>query len=82
VLRAVAVIESNWNQQGVGDRRDGVDASQYPPLSRIDSDCVYESLGITQVKWRPDGSLNPGAEPLRWKPTAFNADFWGASVRY
>jgi hypothetical protein len=82
VLRAVAVIESNWNQQALGDRRDGVDASQYPQQSRIDSDSVYESLGITQVKWRADGSLNPGAEPLRWKSTAFNADYWGASARY
>jgi hypothetical protein len=82
VLRAVALIESNWNQQTQGDRRDGVDASQYPPQSRIDSDSVYESAGITQIKWRSDGSLNPGTEPLRWKSTAFNADYWGASVRY
>jgi hypothetical protein len=82
VLRAVAIVESNWNQQAMGDRRDGVDASKYPAQSRIDSDSVYESLGITQVKWRADGSLNPGSEPLRWKSTAFNADLWGAIVRY
>jgi hypothetical protein len=82
ILRAVAVVESNWNQAAMGDRRDGVDASKYPAQSRIDSDSVYESLGIMQIKWRPDGSVNPGSEPLRWKSTAFNADIWGASVHY
>jgi hypothetical protein len=82
VVRAVAVTESYWRQDGMGDRRDGVNASLYPAQSRIDSDSVYESLGITQIKWRPDGSLHPGTEPLRWKTTAFNVDYWGASIRY
>jgi hypothetical protein len=82
ILRAVAIVESNWNQQTMGDRRDGVDASKYPPQSRIDSDSVYETLGIMQIKWRPDNSINPGSEPLRWKSTAFNADLWGAIVHY
>jgi hypothetical protein len=82
VVRAVAVRQSNWRQLKMGDPRDGVDASQYPERSRIDSDSVYESLGIMQIKWRPDESLNPGSEPLRWKSTAFNVDYWGATVRY
>jgi hypothetical protein len=82
IMRAMAVRESNWRQAAEGDRRDGVDASRYPAQSRIDSDSVYESLGITQIKWRPDGSLNPGTEPLRWKSTAFNLDFAGAGLRY
>jgi hypothetical protein len=82
VIRAVAVVESYWYQHAMGDRRDGVDASRYPVRSRIDSDSVYESLGIVQVKWRPDGSLNPGTEPLRWRSTAFNVDYAAAGVRY
>jgi hypothetical protein len=82
VLRAVAVTESYWSQDQLGDRRDGVNANLYPAQSRIDADSVYESLGITQVKWRPDGSLHPGTEPLRWKSTAFNVDYWGATIRY
>ena len=82
VLRAVAVNESHWRQDAMGDRRDGVDASRYPARSMIDSDSVYESLGLTQIKWRADGSLNPGTEPLRWKSTAFNVDYAGAFVRY
>ncbi len=42
---------------------------------------MYQSLGIMQVKWTPEG-LHPGTEPLRWKSTAFNADYWGSVVRY
>jgi hypothetical protein len=82
VLRAVAVNESNWNQGEMGDLADVTAAQKYPKRARIDGDTVYESMGITQIKWRPDGSLNPGTEALRRKSTAFNADLWGANVRY
>ena len=82
VLRAVAVNETHWHQGAMGDRRDGVNASLYPAQSRIDSDSVYESLGLTQVKRRPDGSMNPGTEPLRWESTAFNVDYASAGIRY
>lgn len=82
VVRAVALAESWWAQSQLGDRRDGTDAGGYPSLSRVDGDSVYESLGLMQVKWRPDGSLHPGTEPLRWESTAFNVDYWAASVRY
>jgi hypothetical protein len=41
-----------------------------------------QSMGITQVKWRPDGSVGSGTEPLRKLSTAFNLDFYAASVRY
>jgi hypothetical protein len=34
------------------------------------------------VKWLPDGSVGAGTEPLRWKSTAFNVDFQGATIRY
>jgi hypothetical protein len=82
VVRAVALTESWWRQSQMGDLRDVTVPSAYPSLSRIDGDSVFESLGLMQVKWRPDGSLHPGTEPLRWKSTAFNADYWAASVRY
>lgn len=82
VLRAVAANESNWRQGRVGDRRDGVDARRYPRPVRIDSDSVYESAGLMQIKWRPNGSLNPGTEPLRRRSTAFRVDYAAAGVRY
>lgn len=82
ILKAMAERESSWVQAAMGDREDGVDASQYPVQSRIDSDSVYESLGLMQIKWQPDGSPNPGTEPLRWKSTAFNVDYTGARLRY
>jgi len=82
VVRAEFVQESWWNQSGLGDRRDGVDASLYPSQARIDSDSVYQSMGISQLKWRPDGSQNPGIEPLRWKSTAFAADYYAAGIRF
>jgi hypothetical protein len=82
VVRAVATAESTWRQSYLGDRADGVDVSQYPEAARIDSDSVYESMGIVQVKWQPFGRLHPGTEPLRWKSTAFNVDYWAATVRY
>jgi hypothetical protein len=82
VMRAVAVTESWWRQDAMGDRQDGVNAALYPVQSQIDAHSVYETLGLMQVKWRPDQSLHPGTEPLRWKSTSFNVDYWGASVRY
>jgi hypothetical protein len=82
VMRAVAVTESWWRQGAMGDRQDGVNAALYPGQSQIDADSVYETLGLMQVKWRPDQSLHAGTEPLRWKSTSFNVDYWGASVRY
>lgn len=82
VLRAVAVNESNWEQGEMGDLKDVSRAVKYPKRAQVDGNTVYESMGITQIKWRADGSLNPGTEALRRKSTAFNADLWGANVRY
>lgn len=83
LARAVAVTESYWRQAGYGDRRTVSDPTLYPAQSRISGTSdVYESLGLMQIKWRPNGSVGTGTEPLRWKSTAFNADFWAASVRY
>jgi hypothetical protein len=81
-VRAVAVTESWWRMSEVGDRVDGVDASRYPPQARIDLDSVHTSMGIMQVKWKHHDAPHPGTEPLRWKSTAFNADYWGSMIRY
>jgi hypothetical protein len=94
-LRAEYVQESNWHQnlgpnRGWGDSRSMSESEclQHPSFARIDSngdghcDGAYESLGITQVKWRPSNSPHPGTEPLRWKSTAFNIDYQAAAVRY
>jgi hypothetical protein len=82
ILRAVAHQESTWRQSATGDRKTVTDASAYPAHSRISATEVYESLGLMQIKWRPDGSMHPGTEPLRWKSTAFNADYYGAMIRF
>lgn len=84
-LRAEFVRESFWNQFQLGDE---APVSQqwyraYPPQARVaNTRDVYQSLGITQVKWAPDGSVGPGSEPLRWKATAFNLDYQAAMVRF
>ncbi len=55
---------------------------QYPAQSRITPYEVYQSIGISQIKWQPFNKLNAGAEPLRWKSTAWALDFSAATVRY
>ena len=86
LVRAQMAAESNWYMSALGDRRTGVDASLYPAHSRIDATTVYESLGISQIKWRVAhnglNEMNPGTEPLRWRSTAFVLDYYGASIRY
>ena len=89
-LRAQYVDESDWHQSALGDRTYvGLrNATRYPPRSREkdsrgdDTGYVWQSMGITQVKWRPDGTRNPGTEPLRWKSTSLNVDYEAATVRF
>ncbi len=82
IVRAVAINESFWQMSQLGDRVTVSDPGGYPAQARIaGTNDVYESMGIMQVRWTPQG-LHPGTEPLRWKSTAFNADYWGAVVRY
>lgn len=84
-LRAEYVVESYWNHFNLGDATK-VSArwySLYPYQSRIpNTSTVYQSLGITQVRWTPDGSLGAGTEPLRWESTAFNVDEQAATIRF
>jgi hypothetical protein len=85
-LRAQYVQESQWSQYWLGDRatETAADYPLYPIQSRApgSSTDVYESLGITQEKWHPDGSVGDGTEPLRWKSTAFNIDFQASTLRF
>ncbi len=82
VVRAAATNESNWRMSQLGDRKTVSDPSRYPAQSRIaGTSDVYESLGIMQVRWTPEG-LHQGTESLRWKSTAFNVDYWASVVRY
>jgi len=55
---------------------------QYPRQSRIQPYQVYQSIGISQIKWKPFDQLNPGANPLRWKSTAWALDYAAATIRY
>lgn len=84
-IRADMAEESWWRMSTLSDRAT-VSSSWYglyPATARISaSSDVYESMGIAQIKWRPDGSDGAGTEPLRWKSTAFNLDYYAASVRY
>jgi hypothetical protein len=85
LMRAQMVTESSWRQSTLGDRASVPPAwyDQYPPQAQIPGTSdVYQSMGIAQVKWRPDNSLHTGTEPLRWKSVAFNLDFYAATVRY
>jgi hypothetical protein len=84
-LRAEYVLESYWNQWMRGDLNP-VSASAYdkfPQQARVPGTHeVYESLGITQVRWDPAGDFGAGTEPLRWLSTAFNVDEQAAMVRF
>jgi hypothetical protein len=85
VIRGQLVLESQWRQGYRGDRTQVPQDwyPRYPRMARILGGTeVYQSLGIAQVKWTPDGSVHAGTEPLRWKSTAFNLDYYAATVRY
>jgi hypothetical protein len=72
IVRAQAIVESDWNQHRASDRSD--DHSQCPPGSGFEGawnglEC-QESYGIMQVKYSSFGGW-----PLTRKSTAFNVDF-------
>ncbi len=84
-VRAQMVTETSWRMSGMGDRKTVIDPLRYPAHTRIaGTSDVYQSLGISQIKWNHPDSNNSGvgSEPLRWKSTAFNLDFYGAMLRY
>lgn len=84
-LRAEYVLESNWNSFMLGDQTpvSAADYRRYPVQARVPGTLqVYQSLGITQVRWDPKGDFGAGSEPLRWLSTAFNIDLQAATVRF
>ncbi len=88
-VRAQMEVESGWQQSARGDPATVPSAwySRFPAQARIPSPlpssvAAYESMGISEVKWRPDGSADPGSEPLRWKSTAFALDLYAAKLRF
>jgi hypothetical protein len=87
-VRAQMALESGWSMDFLGDLTVQPDQTHYdaaPAYARSTGLAVYESLGISQLRWYPDKSGNPnphpGTDPLRWKSTAFNLDVYGATVR-
>jgi hypothetical protein len=82
-LRAQYALESHWRQAAMGDPRHESPAARarFPAFSCPTRRQCYESLGISQIKWRPDRTSSAGTEPLRWTSTAFNADYQAATVR-
>jgi hypothetical protein len=83
-LRAEYIQESRWNMSQLGDLTTVSDVTKYPAYSRYSSTQVYQSLGISQVKWNHPDANNAGigTEPLRWKSTAFNVDYELSMVRF
>jgi hypothetical protein len=84
-LRAEYVQESYWSSFQLGDDEtvSAHDYGLYPTQARVPGSLqVYQSLGISQVRWDPEGSVGAGTEPLRWKSLAFNVDYQAAMVRF
>ncbi len=83
-MRAQAVNESYWRHTGKGDLAQVISSTPYPAYSRVDATHVYQSLGILQIKWNhpDDNHSGAGTEPIRWKSTAFNADYTMAAIRF
>jgi hypothetical protein len=83
-LRALVVFES-WEHQTWGGDLTQVPADwlkTYPRQAKEPGNLVWLSMGIAQIKWLPDGSVNVGTQRLRWESTAFNLDYLGATVRF
>lgn len=83
-IRALAVYESWWRQGAHGDlslvpRRT---YDQFPAQARSTHRRVFEEMGITQIKWLPNQSINRGTGTLRWRSTAFALDYMGATIRF
>ena len=84
-VRAQMAVESWWHQADLGDRATVSSSwyTLYPAQARIaGTSDVYETMAISQVKWKPDGSDDPGTEPLRWESSAFALDVYAAKIRY
>lgn len=85
LLSAQVQLESGTRMDWLGDLAavSPVVYAQYPSRARVPGGrYVYESMGMAQIKWVPDGTVGAGTEPLRWQSTAFDLDVLGATLRY
>lgn len=82
--RAQACVESNWRHTGMGDNTLVKSSLAYPAYTRIDATHVNQSVGIMSCKWNypDDDTVGMGIEPLRWKSTAFNLDYYACYIRF
>lgn len=90
-VRAQIAQESTWHQclsetRGWGDRTtvSETDWNQYGTSCGgkiAGTKEAFVSDGLSSVKWIPSISEHPGTEPLRWKSTAFNLDYYAANIR-
>jgi hypothetical protein len=83
-LRAIVVFES-WEHQAWNGDLTTVPHSwlqTYPRQAKEPGDRVWLSMGIAQIKWVPNGSINVGTQRLRWESTAFDLDYLGATLRF
>lgn len=76
-VTASADTISRWYSQEPAYAKYPAPAVPNPPYPQ-----VYESLGITQARWKPNLAVGAGTEPLRWQSTAFNIDLQAAAVRF
>jgi len=82
-IRAQTWFESLWRMNSYGDLTE-VPADwywQYPPQARAAGSRVWESMGVSQIRWTPTG-ISLGTQYLRWRSTAFNLDYLGATIRF
>lgn len=68
IVRAIASVESSWNQDTRGDY---TNAQQYCPSGTWDGHGCYQSYGLFQIKYRYFG----GTWPIMRDDTAFNAEY-------
>lgn len=74
VVRAEAVVESNWNQDNQGDQTS--DQSVCPPGTWNGSSC-HQSYGILQIMYQ----YNASAWPMSRDDTAFSAEYTYGIIR-
>ncbi len=74
IVRAEAVVESNWHQSQLGDYT--TDQSLCPPGTWNGSGC-YQSYGILQIKY----IYNTSSWPMSRADTAFSAEYMYGIIR-
>lgn len=74
IVRAEAIVESDWHQDQQGDQTE--DQALCPPGTWNGNSC-YQSYGILQVKY----IFSPSSWPMSREDTAFNAEYAYGLIR-